>query len=101
MIHFLLVAVLSAAFSIFPDYKGVTVPPNIAPLNFAMADSARYTLDIKGDAGILHVRSRKGSFRIPARRWKKLLAASAGGDLQFCISREGRELEPFEVHVAS
>ena len=29
--------------NIFPDYAGVVIPPNIAPLNFALKDSADET----------------------------------------------------------
>lgn len=34
--------------AIYPDYKDVTIPVNIAPLNFSIADSSEHCLIIKG-----------------------------------------------------
>ena len=66
---------------IYPDYKEVTVPANIAPLNFRYAmpgvRKVRTTLDLDGRS--LTVRGRE--VRWPLRRWKSLLADAAGRTL--------------------
>lgn len=60
---------------IYPDYINVTIPENIAPLNFMMRDSSdRINVVIKGENGEMTIDgSRKIS--IPERKWKALLAA--------------------------
>ena len=50
---------------IFPDYVGVTVPADIAPLNFAMADDSVTRIDVtlQGDnGGSLHVNGTYADF---------------------------------------
>lgn len=39
---------LNKEITIYPDYKDVTIPVNIAPLNFSIADSSEHCLIIKG-----------------------------------------------------
>jgi hypothetical protein len=91
--------------AIFPDYAGCTVPPNIAPMNFALQtphDKARVTFT--GPDGEWSVTSRRGQFTIPPGRWKRMLAASAGSSVSVRIAamNEGRwtGYAPFELHVA-
>ena len=40
---------LNKEIAIYPDYKDVTIPVNIAPLNFSIADSSEHCLIIKGE----------------------------------------------------
>jgi hypothetical protein len=91
--------------AIFPDYAGCTVPPNIAPLNFALRtehQEARALFSSGGEEW--EVKARRGQFRIPARRWKNLLRRAAGQTLQVKVTaRENGEwlaYLPFELHVA-
>jgi hypothetical protein len=69
----------------FPDYNGVVIPPNIAPLNFKVEEpGSRYRVElhsIRGDP--LIIASRSASIRIPATPWQALLRANAGEPL-FC-----------------
>lgn len=39
---------LNKEIAIYPDYKDVTIPVNIAPLNFSIADSSEHCLTLKG-----------------------------------------------------
>ena len=91
-------------YNIFPDYKEVTVPPNIAPLNFCMSGSSAYALTVEGAGAAFSVKSRKGCFHLPAGKWKRLLKASKGSDLHFSIAvrQDGKwlEMNPFTIHVA-
>lgn len=99
-----IVGKLAEDYSIYPDYKEVTLPPNIAPVNFCMSDSSAYALTVEGRGGAFSVRSRKGCFRLPQGRWRRLLEASKGSDLTFspAVKKDGKWLEmtPFTVHVA-
>jgi len=68
---------------ISPDYAGITLPPNIAPLNF--------TINEKADQYLVKFDSRKGSsfiidsddgqVIIPIRKWHKLLNSCKGSDI--------------------
>lgn len=74
-----------------PDYAGVTVPPNIAPLNFcldgAALRSARVT--VTGESFSLRVRARGGRVMFPERRWRRLLEAEKGHTLQVTVRGRG------------
>ena len=61
-----------------PDYTSVTVPPNIAPLNFKINESAdRYLVRFHNSNGVdFIVGSGNGSIIIPEKKWHKLLSAS-------------------------
>ena len=67
--------------NIAPDYGGVTIPPNIAPLNFRILEKGRaYCVKIHADRGpAIEIADRTGLIRIPARKWRALLEANRGG----------------------
>ena len=71
-----------------PDYAGVTIPPNIAPLNFRVAEPGRrYYARLAGAKGRpIALRGRGDQIRIPLRAWRALLAANRGGELTFEVS---------------
>ncbi|MCF7707372.1 MAG: hypothetical protein K9N52_00540 [Verrucomicrobia bacterium] len=68
---------------IYPDYSGITIPPNIAPLNFLILDSAdAYSVDISSQDGAgIHIRSRSPRIQIPEDEWSELLARNKGNSL--------------------
>lgn len=91
--------------SIYPDYKGVTVPCNIAPLNFSVdSASGRYALLIDADGNSLTVTAKDGDFDIPPEKWRSLLKAVAGDSLRLTVAKEveGKWLayKPFGINVA-
>lgn len=66
---------------IYPDYVGVTVPADIAPLNFdyiSKESSDAVTTFIVGD---MTVSFRGGRVRWKEGKWKRMLAAAAGSDI--------------------
>jgi hypothetical protein len=91
---------------IYPDYKEVTIPPNIAPLDFCVNEPhGEVSLMISGgDASIYVKGSSDGNFEIPMSRWKKLLASQKGSELEFTVfeKRDGKwwSFKPFRMHVA-
>lgn len=91
---------------IYPDYKEVTIPVNIAPLDFCVpASSGSLRLLIEGNGMNITVKgSKDGNFEIPMKRWKAMLAASSGLDLKFtvCEEQDGKWMafKPFGMHVA-
>jgi hypothetical protein len=72
---------------ISPDYAGVTIPPNIAPLNFAILEKAdAYVVKIRAPCGkAVSVSSRNGVVRIPSGKWKPLLLENRGGDFSIDV----------------
>ncbi len=68
---------------ISPDYVDVTIPPNIAPLNFVIHEPGqRYLVRIQSTQGRpIEIASRSGAIRIPPRQWSALLAANIGKPL--------------------
>ena len=71
-----------------PDYAGVTVPPNIAPMNFQILEpGTHFRAAFSGPNGNrFEVTSGDGEVRIPAKKWKALLEANIGSDLWIDIS---------------
>lgn len=55
-----------------PDYTSISIPPNIAPLNFRIVDKADFYLArFYNDEGTeFIISSRKGEIKIPDRKWK-------------------------------
>ena len=66
--------------NITPDYGGLVIPPNIAPLNFRILEEGRaYHVTIHADRGTpIEIASRTGSILIPPRKWRSLLEANRG-----------------------
>ena len=70
-----------------PDYADITIPPNIAPLNFMIENRATaYYVRIHGPKGAsLDIDAGDGRAIIPLRGWHKLLKANRGGPIWFDI----------------
>jgi len=91
---------------ISPDYVGIVVPPNIAPLNFVVREEGgRFLVRIRGEAGeVIEVVSRSPAIRIPPRRWRSLLDNNRGKDVQWDVFAEvdgqWRRYRPIVNHVA-
>lgn len=89
-----------------PDYSGVTIPCNIAPLNFAVKEKGNaFLLRIVTPEGKdLTLRSRKGTFKIPAAKWKRILKANTDTCIRFriCIKdkKSWNEYQPLTVYIS-
>jgi len=70
---------------ISPDYAGITIPCNIAPLNFVVKFPAEKYLAIYrlGDEEQFRISSDDGNITIPAGKWKSLL--NEAKDKEFSI----------------
>ena len=61
--------------AIYPDYINVTIPENIAPLNFMLTDSVEKAVaTIEGKEESITV-SGEQKIQMPLKKWKELLAA--------------------------
>ena len=85
---------------ICPDYAGVTVPANIAAMNFAYTGEGRATLTIND--GIKVRADRKGVFRLKERVWKGLLGRCDTLNMRISAVLDGQRIEyrAFEIYVA-
>ncbi len=68
-----------------PDYSHITIPPNIAPLNFQIKEEGEDFLvrvsSAQGDA--ILVRDKNGVIQFPQDKWRDLLEQNRGNELQF------------------
>ena len=88
---------------IFPDITDVTVPVNIAPLNFRLTGSPDRIIGvIEGREGILKVKAREKVI-IPLRKWHAMLDKNAGNELLVTVySKEGDKWSkhlPFRIFI--
>ncbi|MBQ2345701.1 MAG: PD40 domain-containing protein [Prevotella sp.] len=91
---------------IYPDYIGVTIPVNIAPLNFNYVggDFVRTDVVIKGSkGGELHVQGKEASFDV--EEWHELVAQNKGGQLNVtvCVEMDGKwtQYKDFPIYVSN
>jgi hypothetical protein len=72
---------------VFPDYAGTTIPPNIAPLNFRIRETADdYRVAVQGAANdSLVVYSRTPLITFPEKKWHALLGRCNGKELRIEI----------------
>lgn len=70
-----------------PDYAGIAIPPNIAPMNFMVLDSSSACFaefaSVNGKPFVVH--GRKKTISIAAPAWKKLLSDNKGNPLRITI----------------
>ena len=91
---------------IYPDYVGVTIPADIAPLNFNFADEGIDYMDViaKGSkGGEIHANGEWADFDIDD--WHKLTQQNKGGKITFtvCTQKEGQwtQYQDFDIFVSA
>ena len=90
--------------SIFPDYKNVTIPYNIAPLDFSVNGNAVCQLIISDDSRSFQVEEKDGYFEIPTDQWKEMLEKNKGKSIRLTVcEQQGSEwiaCKPFTMDIA-
>lgn len=71
---------------IYPDYKDVTIPINIAPLNFVVREVDAVEVKV----GDLTIRSRSGNVEFGRREWRRLLEENETIDVQVTALKDGQ-----------
>ena len=90
---------------IYPDYVGVTVPPNIAPLNFLVdsVDDVVAELTAEGAAGYTYG-GRDNKVQMDEEEWRQLLSSARGKRLTVTVyaEKDGKWVayKPFTICVA-
>lgn len=92
---------------LFPDYSGVTVPANIAPMNFMVEGAAGIQAAFcVGGTEVARVRGREGVVAIPQKKWKEILSSASGASVSVEVSvwstgyPDGLRYKPFEINIA-
>jgi len=75
--------------NIDPDYTGITIPPNIAPLNFKINEEGKeFYIDIytdSKDGKRIRINAGKNIVMIPIKKWKAILSENRGKELYIDI----------------
>ena len=90
---------------IYPDYKNITIPVNIAPLNFKVDGVEKIEVEFKkGDKSLLTCKG-DGQIDIPLKKWRDLLDISKGQTLQVKVfaAKDGvwRGYNQFKISVVA
>lgn len=91
--------------SITPDYSDITVPANIAPLNFKLNEPYQAARAVYScGATRLEVNASDSQFSIPSSKWKKLLIDAQGKRIQLTIYAQNNDkwmqYKDISIHVA-
>ena len=91
---------------IYPDYLGVTIPVNIAPLNFSMADEKALCIDAvitDGHGNSLHSQGEE-AVDFDTDEWHALLSQNSGDSLSVTVSARYEDgwhtWQPFTIYVS-
>ncbi|MBQ1830978.1 MAG: hypothetical protein II112_01255 [Bacteroidales bacterium] len=86
-----------------PDYTDITLPVNIAPLNFEMEGADALRLEIEGSRPY-RFKAGGAQLRFPMKKWKEMLREEAGNTLRLTLTarfgRENRRYAPFTWTVS-
>ncbi len=91
---------------LFPDYINVTVPCNIAPLNFRLHQPGQQAvLCMEGKGNPLKIASSDGKFLIPLHKWKRFLEENRDGKIKLTVYKRDNGLwiryKPFFINISS
>ena len=91
--------------SIYPDYVNVTVPFNVAPLNFKMKDKCQHVkVTLSGGKDIIKLQS-SYKISIPFRKWKRLLEEQKNDSIVVNVSAliggKWYQYKPFCIYVSA
>ena len=93
--------------AIFPDYKNVVVPCNIAPLNFMMDGASRISADFFVGNEKLFTVSGTNTIKIPEDDWQDGLKQARGKQMRVSVSvwndqhQEGVKYRDFQITVSA
>lgn len=90
---------------IFPDYKSVTLPCNLAPVRFGLADSCSYDKALavfSTSQDEVTVEASRNSFDISESKWHKLTSLVGKIEVRVMFQKNGKwtSYKPFEIHVS-
>jgi len=72
----------------FPDYRDVTVPCNIAPLNFRTA-GYNSSVVVRGSNDSYEFKGHKGLVKFPLKKWRRMMEAEKGNTVTVTVTPQG------------
>ena len=91
--------------SINPDYKDITVPHNIAPLNFTVNGSLLSFVKYEVDGDSLIVGEKDNQTDIPLKKWHEFLERAQGKQVNVTVVVNQKGIyvayKPFSFHVSA
>lgn len=92
----------AAEAAIFPDYKNITVPPNIAPPNFSLEEGTEGVAILENSGKSLILKTKKGEFDIPEDSWRELAIAGSEISVTVGVKEDGKYVprKPFTIFVS-
>jgi hypothetical protein len=93
--------------NLIPDYSEITIPVNIAPLNFFVEENGdAFFAIVEGARGeTLTASSDNGKIMFSERKWKQLLEKNEGHEISFTVfvkdGEEWQQFEPFGQKVSA
>jgi hypothetical protein len=77
---------------IFPDYTDITIPLNIAPMNFRIREAGNeFEVRISASGITEKIRSKDPLIKIGHSAWRKLLGSARGGSLSYEVFVKGND----------
>ena len=90
---------------IFPDYRQVTIPPNMAPMNFKLTEYAEAIAVLSGGGYSFRTDTKDGKFCFSERKWKQLIENLNGDSVLVTVyAKKGEawfQFKPFAMYVAN
>lgn len=71
--------------SIYPDYKDIVVPENIAPLNFMIEGAEGMVVTLEGDNGSIMTVPGTDRIEMDTTEWRNLLKANSNGQIKVTV----------------
>lgn len=89
----------------YPDYEGVTVPVNIAPLNFLLRDDCEAVYaEAKGLAGVISISGHGNEIKFGPKQWHRFLEMHQDQGFLITVSakKDGQwiEYDPISINVS-
>jgi len=75
-----------------PDYSGITIPVNIAPVNFKIIEpGTAFMARFRSASGpVIECTGRNGIISIPLKSWKRLIYSNKGNDLLIDVFKKDK-----------
>ena len=81
--------------SMFPDYRDITIPCNISPLNFRIGGSGKITVTVNGKTGNYLFKGKKGLVKFPLGKWHSMLEAEKGNTINVTVEADNKYSDTF------
>lgn len=89
---------------LFPDYRDIVIPPNIAPLNFIVRDSlaSAFAVELRGETGepLIAGAADDGKVIIDSTAWRRLLTDNTGRTVAVTVfAQRGEQWVRYRSHT--